>query len=120
MTSGVWPAAQPGVSGFLQAFCAPRKVATKPFILPALTSALAEAAACGPPALTSCGLWYGFTHSLVLGSVAHTVGTPFCIGMPSAPGYVPKYESKERFSCMMITMCWILLATGGPGASGAL
>src|SRR5437763_6435112 len=28
--------------------------------------------------------------------------------MPSAPGYVPKYESNERFSCMMITTWRIL------------
>ncbi len=32
---------------------------------------------------------------------------PFCAGIPSAPGYVPKYVSKERFSCMMMTICLI-------------
>src|SRR5215831_18963194 len=28
--------------------------------------------------------------------------------MPSAPGYVPKNESNDLFSCMMITTCLIL------------
>src|SRR5450759_2104673 len=28
--------------------------------------------------------------------------------MPFAPGNVPKYESNDRFSCMMTTTCWIL------------
>src|SRR6185436_17331034 len=27
--------------------------------------------------------------------------------MPSAPGYVPKYESKDRFSCITTTTCLI-------------
>jgi len=36
------------------------------------------------------------------------MGAPFVMGMPSAPGYVPKYESNERFSCMITTTCWIL------------
>jgi hypothetical protein len=29
-------------------------------------------------------------HCFVWGSGEQTVGTPFCIGMPSAPGKVPK------------------------------
>src|SRR5438552_16158334 len=33
---------------------------------------------------------------------------PCSIGMPSAPGNVPKYESNDRFSCMIITTCLIL------------
>src|SRR5438132_96938 len=33
---------------------------------------------------------------------------PRFIGMPSAPGNVPKYESNDRFSCMIITTCLIL------------
>ena len=52
------------------------------------------------------------------------------MGMPSAPGKVPKYESKERFSCMITITCLILpipaaaaLADGPganvPGADGA-
>jgi len=28
--------------------------------------------------------------------------------MPSAPGYVPKNESNDLFSCMMTTTCRIL------------
>ena len=52
--------------------------------------------------------WYGRWQVRFDGSGTQTVGTPFFIGMPSAPGYVPKYESKERFSCMITTMCRIL------------
>ena len=37
-----------------------------------------------------------------------TVGIPLRIGIPSAPGNVPKNESNDRFSCMMITTCLIL------------
>src|SRR5947209_3685747 len=33
---------------------------------------------------------------------------PFFFGSPFAPGYVPKNSSKERFSIMMTTTCWIL------------
>ena len=33
---------------------------------------------------------------------------PSTAGIPSAPGYVPKYESNERFSWMIITTWWIL------------
>src|SRR3954462_3551222 len=36
-------------------------------------------------------------------------------GMPSAPGNVPKYSSKLRFSCMMNTKCLILSSPGGIG-----
>ena len=43
----------------------------------------------------------------VVGSFMQTVNLPLEVGNPSAPGYVPKYESNERFSCMMITMCLI-------------
>src|SRR6185295_7169139 len=49
--------------------------------------------------------WNGVAHFPVLGSGLQTVGSPADIGMPSAPGYVPKYESKERFSCITITTC---------------
>jgi hypothetical protein len=38
--------------------------------------------------------------------------------MPSAPGNVPKYESKDRFSCMMTTTCWILWIASPAGAGG--
>jgi hypothetical protein len=46
-------------------------------------------------------------------SGTQTVGTPFRIGIPSAPGYVPKYESNDRFSCMTTTTCLILWMPGG-------
>src|SRR5690242_13358367 len=36
------------------------------------------------------------------------VNWPFFLGRPSAPGYVPKNWSKERFSIMITTTCWIL------------
>ena len=55
--------------------------------------------------------WYG--------SGAQTVGIPFFIGIPSAPGYVPKNESNDRFSCMMITTCWILWIPVRPAAARA-
>jgi hypothetical protein len=53
----------------------------------------------------------------VRGSGTHTVNWPFAAGIPSAPGKVPKNESNDRFSCMMITTCWILrIPASGPGA----
>jgi len=59
-----------------------------------------------------------------LGSGTQTAGRPWRIGMPSAPGYVPKYESNDRFSCMITTTCWILWIPirGKPlgGAGGAV
>jgi hypothetical protein len=63
---------------------------TKPFIFPPAMSATASLWSCGPPALRSCGSWYGLTQIPVFGSVEQTVGTPFRIGIPFAPGYVPK------------------------------
>ncbi len=44
----------------------------------------------GPPPLTSAWSTYGFTHCPVVASGEHTVGTPLAMGIPSAPGYVPK------------------------------
>src|SRR5450759_705720 len=44
------------------------------------------------------------------------VNCPFWVGSPSAPGKVPKYWSKLRFSCMITTTCWILWIP--PAASG--
>ena len=43
-----------------------------------------------------------------MGSGTQTAGAPFFIGIPSAPGKVPKKESKERFSCMITTTCLIV------------
>src|SRR5258708_21768122 len=57
-------------------------------------------------------------HVPVAGSGTQVVNCPFWVGSPSAPGYVPKYWSKLRFSCMITTTCWILwipLAAGGMG-----
>jgi hypothetical protein len=45
-----------------------------------------------------------------------TEGTPFFMGIPSACGYVPKKESKERFSSMITTtwqILWMPLLDGG-------
>src|SRR5713101_1384400 len=58
---------------------------------------------CGPPALTMLGSWNGLSHVRFAGSGTHTLA-----GRPSAPGYVPKYVSKDRFSCMITTTCLIL------------
>ena len=51
---------------------------------------IASTVSCGPPALRSDVSWYGLTQTCVFGSGLQTVGTPFFIGIPSAPGYVPK------------------------------
>ena len=53
-------------------------------------SLIASLWSCGPPALRSNLSWYGFMQMPVSGSTEHTVGTPCFIGIPSAPGYVPK------------------------------
>jgi hypothetical protein len=57
---------------------------------PAPTSRISDEAVCG--ALELRGEWskYGRTHAFKVGSGRHTVGTPSCIGIPSAPGNVPK------------------------------
>src|SRR3954451_5571911 len=40
-------------------------------------------------------------------SGTHTEKVPSgFVGMPSAPGYVPKYWSKLRFACTMKIRCW--------------
>ena len=44
----------------------------------------------------------------VAGLGTQTVGLPPFMGIPLAPGNVPKYESNERFSCMMMMTCLIL------------
>ncbi len=62
----------------------------KPFIFPWASSATALTCPWGPPPLISEVSWYGLSHLPVIGSVAHSLGTPCDIGMPSAPGYVPK------------------------------
>ena len=47
-------------------------------------------------------------HCPLTGSGTQTVGMPSFMGIPSAPGYVPKYWSNARFSCMMMITCLIL------------
>src|SRR5689334_21365424 len=59
-------------------------------------------------------------HWLVAGSLTHAVGVPLFIGMPSAPGYVPKYESNDRFSCWITMMCLILWMSPGADAGVAV
>ena len=109
MTSGS-PFWQLGSSGPLQVFLPPWASAMKPSILPPLMSAAALVSPCGPPAFLSAESWNGLTQVVVFGSGTQTVGTPFRIGIPSAPGKVPKYESNDRFSCMITTTCWIFPA----------
>ena len=78
--------AHAGLVTFRQPFAAVSASLTKPFICPPLTSAVAFAALCGPPPFTSAWSTEGGTHWPVARSGAQTVGTPFCIGMPAAPG----------------------------------
>src|SRR3954470_9328729 len=85
----------------------------KPSILPPLMSLFAAALVCGPPWLMSSVVNHGRVHpSLTSGFGTQTVGLPFFIGIPSASGKVPKYWSKERFSCITMTMCWSLPPLG--------
>ena len=89
MTSGVAELEHSGLSAVLtstpQPFLAFAAWAMNPSIFPPSTSAIALASPCGPPPLTSAVSWYGFWQPPV-GSGTQTVGTPFFIGMPSAPG----------------------------------
>ena len=79
-------------------------------------SARASELPCGPPSSLLAVLWNGVTQPPLAGSGTQTVGDPPAIGMPSTPGYVPKYVSKERFSCMIMTTC--LMRWMSPGAVG--
>src|SRR5947207_9022346 len=80
---------------------------TQPFIFPSAMSALADHTSCPPPRFRNHESWNGFTQTPVSGFGLHTVGTPSFIGIPSAPGNVPKNESNERFSCMTMMTCLI-------------
>src|ERR1700744_671710 len=72
--------------------------AMKPSILPPSMSLFAGPSPCGPPFEMSEGSCHGYTHCPVCGSFTQTVGLPLLsTGMPSAPGYMPKYESNEWF-----------------------
>src|SRR6185436_2613441 len=106
MTS--WPPwLQDGSSRVVQLCLLAWALPMNPSMRPLSTSAMAEAAWCGPPTFTGFGSWNGATQVFVCGSGEHTDGLPSFIGMPSEPGYVPKYESKERFSCITMTTCLI-------------
>ena len=64
----------------------------KPFIAPPLTSASAAAWVCGPPSNLMLWLRKGFTHRPFWNLFGtHTANEPFgFVGIPSAPGNVPK------------------------------
>jgi hypothetical protein len=79
-----------GAKAFVQPFCVASDVCAKPSILPPSMSRSAAFTLCGPPPLTSWWSTNGAMHFRVAGSGAHTVGLPFSMGMPSAPGKVPK------------------------------
>src|SRR5579859_988687 len=82
---------------------------TNPSIRPPSRSAVALAAPCGPPPLTSRGSWKGLTQAAPAGSGTHSVNWPLASRTrPSTPGKVPKYSSKLRFSCMITITCLIL------------
>ncbi len=71
-----------------------------PSMAPPCTSAEEYTAPWGPPSLTGDRSWNGRMHAWRAESGTHTVGMLRRLGMPSAPGYIPKYESNDRFSCM--------------------
>src|ERR1700690_4301131 len=86
---------------------------------PPLMSAVALTTLCGPPVSLFAFVWNGESQPPLAGSGTHTVDAPLLIGMPSTPGYVPKYVSNERFSCMITMTCLIRwmspLAVAGVG-----
>ena len=59
-----------------------------------------------PPAFTSCWSWNGRTQPS-WGLFGCKPATQVLGRIPLAPGNVPKYESKLRFSCMMTITCLI-------------
>ncbi len=58
----------------------------KPSIFPPSTSATEWRWVWGPPFWSWLVEWNGGTHFCRTGSGTHTVGEPFAMGMPSAPG----------------------------------
>jgi hypothetical protein len=87
---------------------------------PPSVSACDESALCCAPPFTWLASWYGYWQPALRGSGRHTLNCPSLVGIPSAPGKVPKYESNERFSCMITTTCrirWIPWCR--PARSGA-
>src|SRR5215467_165960 len=117
MTSGgpeVRQTARGGYSALQPRLRACSATLTKPSILPPLMSVFASDSLCPPPPFTRLASWYGRSHFLVRGSGTHTVKCPFFAGIPSAPGYVPKNESNDLFSCMITTTCLILWIPSSP------
>ncbi len=90
ITSGLAELVQAGSVGTRHPLRPDSAWAMKPFIWPPLTSAVALGAEWGPPPFTSAWSGYVATHCPVCESSTHTVGTPFFMGIPSAPGNVPK------------------------------
>jgi len=79
----------------------------KPSMRPPFTSFWPATGPCAPPESSApFGSRNGFTQRPTPFGT-HTVGTPCFIGIPSARGYVPKKESKERFSSMITITCRI-------------
>src|SRR5215468_6122462 len=104
MTSGRTPHVQLGsTEPTEQLLCASSAAPRNPFIKPRAVSLIAALSECGPPPLIGLESWYGRTQLCRAGSGTHGTGPglPAKPGIPSAPGYVPKYESKLRFSCMI-------------------
>ena len=62
---------------------------TKPSILPPSMSRCASTAWWEPPKLRSFASWNGRMQG-PFGLGTQTAGRPYCIGIPSAPGNVPK------------------------------
>ena len=85
------PSRQFGSPVTLQALFEPfAALSTKPFIPPSARQVANAVALCGPPPVRSWGSWNGATHGPPSGEGEQTVGTPPSIGIPSAPGNVPK------------------------------
>jgi hypothetical protein len=61
-----------------------------PSIAPPLMSRSAAVTLCGPPPSINEVSWYGRTQPATPGTGTQTVATPLRIGIPSAPGKVPK------------------------------
>src|SRR6478736_1314019 len=92
MLPGVVAAVHTGLrESCLQDFVRPATAdRANPFIAPLLMSRIAAPTPCGPPPSTNDVSWNGRTQPETWGTGTQTVGTPLCIGIPSAPGKVPK------------------------------
>src|SRR5947208_11606776 len=85
----------------------------KPSILPPSMSLAMDAVVCGPPWSMSFLDSHGRVHPWVTAGLGTQMKLPFAsVGIPSAPGNVPKYWSNERFSCITMMMCLSLPPLG--------